>query len=287
MDYFIGYIFQKLSFSLKSGTIGRENYMCNKDSSEILIFGSSTAARHYNPKIFVDSLNMSCYNFGEPGNGIICSYGRLLLRLERKKPKLIILDLNLKYDLEENDNTKYLGPLKRFYHREGIFDIFKMVDEKECFLMNSYLYSYNSRFINYFKQILSQTEISVHGYLPLKGNFDSLRIRKRSYIEKSKDNVKQKLMEDFISRTKGIPLIFVISPTWYNRSEEELNKLREMGNIYNKALIDFSDSTKYVHNDYFFWDGIHLNSKGADEFTKDFIFLLKERLSISTVDCYK
>ena len=43
-------------------------------------------------------------------------------------------------------------------------------------------------------------------------------------------------------------------------------------------FLDFSNNPKYVHNDSLFKDGSHLNEKGADEFTKDFIRKLRPLL---------
>ena len=45
----------------------------------------------------------------------------------------------------------------------------------------------------------------------------------------------------------------------------------------NIPLIDFSNNPKYVGNNVYFKDGAHLNARGADEFTKDLIHVLKKR----------
>ena len=42
-------------------------------------------------------------------------------------------------------------------------------------------------------------------------------------------------------------------------------------------LLDFSNDSKYVHHDEYFSDGIHLNAKGADEFTRDLLETMRKK----------
>ena len=76
VDFIIGGIFNYLSLNAKSGGNLKNNYIAYNMKEELLIMGSSRAAHHYKPGIFSDSLNMSCYNCGRDGNGIILMYGR-------------------------------------------------------------------------------------------------------------------------------------------------------------------------------------------------------------------
>ena len=116
MDYIVNHI--------SVGGRARDNYICNSATEDIMIFGSSRAVHHYNAHMIQDSLGMTCFNCGADGNGIILSYGRLLMLKERHQPKIIIHDVNPEYDLYVNDNTKYLGNLKLRYERGGISSIF-------------------------------------------------------------------------------------------------------------------------------------------------------------------
>lgn len=43
-------------------------------------------------------------------------------------------------------------------------------------------------------------------------------------------------------------------------------------------FIDFSNNPKYVHHDEYFKNGNHMNARGADEFTKDFVTILKNQI---------
>ena len=72
-------------------------------------------------------------------------------------------------------------------------------------------------------------------------------------------------------------LVFVISPTWYGKKAfSNYGSIEAICKEHGITFIDFSNSPKYVHNNDLFKDGMHLNSNGADEFTKDLIKLLKK-----------
>ena len=85
----MGYIYNNTT----KGDYGRSNYICKQTNQDILIFGSSRAIHHYDPTILKEKLGMTCYNCGEDGMGIICSYGRYSMIKQRYNPKLIIYDI--------------------------------------------------------------------------------------------------------------------------------------------------------------------------------------------------
>lgn len=49
---------------------------------------------------------------------------------------------------------------------------------------------------------------------------------------------------------------------------------------YSLVLINFADNPKYLQNPEYYKDGMHLNAKGTDEFTRDFLRALKEKSGI-------
>ena len=54
-----------------------------------------------------------------------------------------------------------------------------------------------------------------------------------------------------------------------------LEPIREICRQRNVPFIDFSNDPKYVHQNQYFADGIHMNARGADEFTRDLIKYLR------------
>lgn len=277
-DRAIGYFMDYVVNHIEIGGMGRDNYICKEADEDILIFGSSRAVHHYNAKMLEDSLGLSCYNCGDDSNGVILNYGRLLMLEERKLPKLIIFDLSEEYDLEKNDNTKYLGWLRARYDYNGIPEIFDAVDEKERIKMMSYFYRFNTRYLQNLVVFLSgkSFETGIQGFRPLKGEMDTLKLKKRVTCKSMEyDSLKLEFIQKFIDEAKGAEIKFIYSPIWYGSDPEHIKPVLEICKKNNIDFIDFSNNTKYVHNSIYFKDGIHLNSRGADEFTKDLIRILK------------
>ena len=259
---------------IEIGGLGRDNYICNKSIDDIVILGSSRAVHHYNPCILEDSLQLSCYNAGEDGNGILLSYARLKMLNERHHPKIVLYDFIAAYDFLENDNHTYLGWLKNRYNRTGIYNIFKDVDETECIKMFSYLYRYNTRFLQNSIVYLTgiSTDSGIKGFRPLEGNMDELKIKYMDSEENIEyDELKLRYLRKMITENQYSELIFVYSPIWYGDNISRYDKFISLCKKYRIPVIDFSNNPKYVHNNDYFVDAKHLNSNGADEFTRDLI----------------
>lgn len=264
---------------IESGGQGRDNYICNKSTEDILIFGSSRAVHHYNATMLEDSLGLSCYNCGEDGNGIILSYARATMAIERHRPSIVIHDVATDFDILKDDNHKYLGWLKARYDRQGVAEIFEDIDKTEKYKMISQMYRYNSKFfqnlIVYFTSI--STETGVKGYRPLKGSMNRMKINLRQDpISYEYDSLKLRYIDKFIELAKGTQLVFVVSPIWYGADSSVVAPIHEICKKKSIPFFDFSNHKKYVHNNHFFKDGTHLNAHGADEFTRDLIKELRK-----------
>ncbi len=280
-DVVIGKTMDYVVKNITVGGRGRDNYICDKSVDDILIFGSSRAVHHYNSTMIEDSLGMSCYNCGDDGNGIILSYGRLLMIEDRHKPLIIIYDVNPSFDIEQNDNSKYLGWLKARYERKGIAQIFKDVDKTEQYKMMSNMYRHNSTFFQNLITFLTSisNDTGDKGFRPIDGEFDKMKIDANFDINSDSienlDSLKIGYIKQFIEASKDAKLFFVVSPIWYGMNTQKTNSVKQLCKEMNIPFIDFSNNYKYVHNSNYFSDGVHLNRIGADEFTKDLISKIK------------
>lgn len=281
VDMAVGFAFRKLEHSAKGGFTLRDNYICDQLETDILISGSSRCVRHYNPQIISDSLGLTCYNSGQMGNGIILNYGRFKMINERRKPSVVIYDLQPGFDLlAGDDNHRYLTWLKSHYEREGISDIFESVDETEKYKMVSQMYRYNSRLIELLTDRLHPiTEARDDGFSPLKGELDPSKIRrgkdKLDKVQYTFDPLKMEYIRKMIDEAAGCKLYFVVSPIWYGMDTLQFQPVKEICREKGITFIDFSNNPKYVHQDKWFKDGNHMNERGADEFTRDFVKLLR------------
>ena len=278
-DIALGGALGYLANHVKGGFTQRDAYICNRLETDFLLMGSSRCVRHYNPQIITDSLGLSCYNTGQMGNGIILNYGRLRMMDERRKPKVVVYDINPEFDLlVGDDNHRYLTWLKQHYDREGIDEIFESVDKTEKYKMCSQMYRYNSRIIELLTDFLHPiSNARSNGFSPLKGEIDKTKIRAISREKKipKVDSVKLEYINKLIDELEGSKLYFVVSPRWYGMDSIQFKPVMEVCKDRGIPFIDFSNDPKYVHHDEYFKNGNHMNARGADEFTRDLITNLK------------
>lgn len=279
LDKVCGYTFSYLSEHSKGGYTGHYHYLVDKTNEDVLIFGSSRAIHHYNPQIIVDSLGLTCYNCGQDGNGIVLFDGWWKLIKQHYQPKLVVYDVTPDYDLLKwEDNHKFLGWLKEAYDKPGIAEIFEMVDSTEKFKMQSQMYRYNSKFHQIIADyIYPLYVVEDNGYFPINGSMDTMKINKNYNLYKAFkfDPLKLKCLEDLVNNMGETQLVFVVSPWWYGMNEEQLKPIQALSDSLGIPLFDYSNDSEYVHNNDYFIDGGHLNSVGADKFTKSLVFQLK------------
>lgn len=285
IDQVAGLTFKNWLTNVTTGYLGKENYICDHCTEDILIFGSSRAEYHYNAKLIEDSLGVTAYNCGASGYGIIQSYGRLCLLAERYHPKLIIMEITPEFDLVDyEDISKDLGGLKGHYDRNCIKDIFERVDPTEKFKMLSYLYRYNSNFahnpLRLFKSSpFTKNALGNQGFRTMHKEFDKMKVGEKKEKEVFKlDEVKLFYLKKFVETARGFSqIVFVVSPYWQGRNPEIFNFAKHLADSLSIPFLDYSNNPKYFHKDKFFADGVHLNARGADEFTKDLIIELRKQ----------
>ena len=275
IDQVLGVAYDYLYKNAKGGDTWRNEYINNKVNSDILILGSSRASHHYDPSLITSSLGLTCFNSGTDGNGIILSYGRLCLMKERMyQPKIVIYDVNPNFDLlQGEDNNKYLGWLRPYYSKKCISCIFEAVDSKEKYKMLSQLYKYNSKFIQITSDyLLSKPQPDYNGYEPILSEMDTTKIRKKEVVRKySFDSIKLRFLTKIVEENPEVQFVFCISPIWYGMDEEQYSIITSFCKDRAIPFVNFANNPKYVHNNIYFSDGVHLNDTGAKEFTHDFI----------------
>ncbi len=280
IDFVSGIVFGYLGAHVKGGDNFRNNYIMDKVNEDILIFGSSRALHHYNPAIVNDLLGLSCYNVGQDGMGIIVNYARYKTICKRYHPKIVIYDIMPGFDLLEDDKQKYLKWLRPYYDYDGISEVFEDINKTEKYKMQSQLYRYNTNFgqliIENIRPIQSE---GIQGFRPLNGEMDTLTIinAEKNIINDIPiyDSLKLAYLRKMIEATKDTKIIFVMSPWWNKYDTTILRPIKLICADYNIPFIDFSNDLKFLHHNEFFKDASHLNSKGADEFTKFFVQELK------------
>ena len=285
-DRVIGFTLQLMSDNSHGGYIGHHNYILNESLDDILIFGSSRAIHHYNAQMMQDSLGVSVYNCGQDGEGIIMFYGWWNVIKERHHPKMILYELTPEYDIYQGDNTKHLGWLKSIYDNPSVREEFNEIDRLEKYKMISYLYRYNSRF----HQVLIDFFHPIHrinkGFLPVFRDLDTLQVR---VVGRSKGEVKSEIpradslkihyFERLFESLGNTKIVFFSSPTWYkkdNITNESVDYFLKILSEHNCDFYDYSHDSSFVHQDSLFYDGAHMNYRGANYYTNRVIKILRD-----------
>jgi len=289
MDFSLGFVAKKIFESQKSGKYFRIGYSMNKASSDVLIFGSSRAARHYIPEVFEKELKKPCYNAGVRGQPIIFHSTLQQIMLERMKPELIILNIDPNGLFKLGRGYTTLSDFHPYYwdFRSFLKPVLNLESKSLDYTLRLKSYQYSSTLIHAAKYFLSPQKDD-KGYLPL---FDKMDPPKMSTPEaaiianmRETDEIDTNLVSAYKSfintaNDKDIKLLFVISPTPFGTDVPEnisLNKIIAMADANNVPIIDFSDDDRFYSNYALFKDDTHLNDVGAHMFSKSVAEIIKK-----------
>ena len=271
LDIGWGTIMDTVLDDTNKGDWGRRNFVVNQTQQDVLIFGSSKALHHYDPQIIADILQMSCYNCGEDGTGILSQKPRIDIILERYKPKIIIYDIIANFDLLDCDNTSFLKILRPFCSSPTVLETMSIIDTNERYKSLSNFYKYNSSFIEILHQHLlrSTTNAAQFNYSPLLGVMD-YDVPEQFYDEGHKyDNLKIEYLSKLADACKkrNVKLIIVASP-WYKMRKSSIlapveNMCKQKGVVFLNHLFD----NEYITNKSLFKDAAHLNKQGAEKWS--------------------
>ncbi len=283
VDVVAGKVFGYLQANVAGGRTGAEYYACKESNEEVIIMGSSRASHHYVPQIITDSLGMSCFNAGQDGNGIILQYGRWKMISNRYTPKLIIYDIAMSFDMEPTDNMAYVDRLKPFCKEKSVADYVAGIFPIERVKLLSQMYCYNYKFLEMASDCLRWGDFKGNaGYIPLNGHIrqevvNKPKPEKEASIET--DEVKLHYLGMLLKETKeaGTEMVIVVSPSWKGgtRLPEAFAPVRALAEKYGAPFYEYINSPMCDNPDYF-EDSSHLNDKGARQFTKEIVSLIKK-----------
>lgn len=271
IDAALGVAFHGLVRNAKGGETGRIDYICHKTTEDLLVFGSSRAARHYDPRILEDSLGTSCYNCGKDGNGIIMLYGWYRIMGKRYRPRVIVYDIQPDYDLLKGDNTKFLPALRYFYDEDPIQSIFWSVDKNERYKMMVSAYRYNSQFLQIVLDNIKPAQQDIKGYRPLRGTMDYEPIVTENASKVyAYDPLKLYYLERLILDCEhyGTQLIFAASPQYKNTNSNVLTPIKKLCQKHGIPFIDHYSDKNFNQEKNYFKDSSHLNEEGATMYTR-------------------
>ena len=280
-------VLNKISDEVFTGqTIGKLNqYLQNKETLDLIVFGSSRANHHVNPiKILKNSFNM-----GMDGRKIAYS-ATLIKLLPRNKEQIILLHI----DPESAFSQDYLGNdimgLSSKYNRNDIIkhEIDKL--KQNNLLQNIYWsISYNRSVIgilkNYFTPNYDFT--NYFGYDPIyvsenqKKIFSKILQRDKKISDCQDSFILNKIYNDYIDELiefcneNNKILIFFSSPKFDDKCENDNFELIKLFDKKNLNYHDFTYLFKENNNLDYWKDQTHLSNKGAELFTKKVVKMLR------------
>ena len=284
VDFLAGKILIHLAPPIKGGEIGLNEFIRNECQADVLVFGSSRAAHHYVSDIIADSLNMSCFNCGQDGNGIRLATGYLKMILERYCPKLVIYDVTDWLDLyqEAELDGAYLIQLRPYYMEDKEITRYlnRMTDWQEKICLHSSLYRQNQLLVRCLNNLF-KPDIRLHGgYRPLYGIQKQLPAEEPDK-KRIPDTLNRALLTEFLDELQAhnIPVLLFVSPIMYGPEHPSyyspLIRLARQKDI--PCHICLHLSSVYAQPQYF-QDNLHLNHTGAIRYTQHIIPLLRNAL---------
>lgn len=277
VDIVFGHCFDFLRGMACGGITYKNEYIANSFKDDILILGSSRAVHHYISSVVEDTLQMTCYNAGEEGCGIIPAYIRYKLAKENRNPKLVIYEVTPSFDYfeEKGGYSKYLGVIRQYGNYKLVKDDYlEFSDDLEELRLFSSLYRNNSKMVSMFFDIISEPDINM-GYIPLYGkmqkSIDGKAPISSGLLENKIDLHKSTYLEQFIVEAKsdGVMLIFTVSPMYgKGNSDLDYKHAYNLCKKYNVPFINNMNSSQFNDKIDLFQDKVHLNNDGALLYSK-------------------
>jgi hypothetical protein len=300
-DQLLGYGLQSLYFSLKKGQYAQTTYSIDSTSQDVVIFGSSRALHHYASTLLSEELNQSVYNAGRDGQFVpyYCALQDAVLK--RKKPEVIILDVNVWEMAPNNEKYEKLSMLLPYFPKHPeIQKYVKEISAWETVKLLSRTYPYNSTLFVSIHNYLFAEKLPVDdfGYFPLertmsKADFENYSVKKKIYDAKRAkqqiplDEKAVQYYEYFLHQADslGIKTYVIISPTLLREpATREKLLLEEVAKKYkNVAFLDYTSSPAFNDQYTKFSDEFHLNGTGAVEFTKLLVSEIRDDLAAPTL----
>lgn len=285
VDRCVGFTLDYLGGNAKGGGTKKQYYMANESVDDVVIFGSSRATHHYVPQIIEDSLELTCFNMGQDGNGIVLMYGRYQMLLERYNPKLIIYDIESVFDFSTNyDNSRYLNRLKEFYDKDCVRAEFSLLTGwNEQMKMISKMYRNNSKVMAIVGDNVLHRNVN-KGYTPLCGMVTDSTKYEYEFVDSISwelDSVKLSLFERFVCDVKAreIPLVMFVSPIYAYSARVDYVEAEKICAKYDVPFYYLMEMDGIVDDYTMFQDRTHMNNTGAEKYTREIIPLLRKELN--------
>lgn len=276
LDQLCGNLLRVLYFKQKHNSAFETTYAMEKVKSQVLIIGSSRAKHHYDPKIFEDSLKLSCYNAGRDAEKLFYYDAILKSALKRYHPQIVILDILGDELRTDSYNYNQITSLLPYYtNHPEIRKIVLLKSPNERLKLLSAIYPFNSLIIpilaNTFGGNDKKPETQKNGFSGDMNGTVHKHLEKTTY-DNTIDTTIINTLRSFITdcKEKNVKLYIIVSPCFKRYTNQSRSTLitRQIADRYQVKLWDYSQDIFFISHPQFFNDEIHLNIKGAEIYSK-------------------
>jgi hypothetical protein len=254
---------------------------------DLLIYGSSRAMTNFDPQIIEDSLRISTYNLGVDGHNFWLQYLRHKKFLNyNRKPKVIILSVGI-FSLSKRKDLYNHYQFLPFMYDKDFFDYTSSYDGFSIFDYSIPLYRYIGKqdsIMKAFKGLKKERRMApyrIKGFRAMNRVWNQDLANAKLKMGSFKSVIhepSERLIQQFIDECYdlGIKVVIVYSPEqiqgqFFVRNRNEIistyNYLSQKNDL---TFIDYSYDIMCKDTSYFY-NSMHLNSKGANLFTKKLV----------------
>ncbi len=273
-DRMVGWVMHSAIQRQRNGVYYEFKYKVTQAKAAIVVLGSSRANHHYNVNLIEEATHEKAMNYGQDGTSVFTHYILLKTLLHWHKPKLVVLDIK-PGDFGGTQNFNEVAPLYPIIDEVAMDgDDLNMVSPFEKIKLYSQCYRYNNQVL----EILGSTRgkpadtSAITGYsaLPVKSVvLDNLTINDSSFNSSIYKYFKQIIL---LCKQANIRLIVCTSPCYrpvvFDRTIAVVETECKISGV---EYINYLNNTLLPFDAGMFKDEMHLNTKGADAFTQDFI----------------
>ena len=246
-----------------------------KKEGDVIFFGPSTTMHNFVCSMIKEQTGLSAYNCGFDGRDVLYSKACLESMLERKIPKMVVLDVTSNY---LDGSWHYKIPETFCYYgisqpMTQVIDTLTNTNLNARMKLCSSLYR-NNCVVQWWLRAKLSKDIASDGYIPLPYKDNHLVYDSRIHDEpfKMHPNNRNALIHIVsLCQSHGVKLLLVNSPKLFQTSPSFKHIIKDFCQQKNIEFADFDDDHDFSEHPDNFQDMVHMNEKGAKIFTQKII----------------
>lgn len=280
IDRIGGSVLHHYYLKVKSGSEYKTIYAVEKSREDLLIMGSSRAYHHYVTTVLEQNLDMRSYNLGRDGAGVLYNYAIYKTICERRKPKMVIMDVNPEEFMAPNASYQLLYQLLPHYGKNKyINEVVLLRSPFEWLKVQSLLYRYNSQPFYIAVNNVQYSGIDTSkGYLALYGKLKDKPETVATNVREV-DALLLHYFERFLEEAQrnNTRVVICISPVYrqYRRATPSIEHTYRICGKHKVPVLDFSREKLFLDHPEYFRDITHLNDTGAHIYTNKLLQFLQ------------